>query len=277
MQGDILFAVYLFNCEDNSSQILCHFHLSCRFFFWSFYYIISVWFLPLYLLSQGWQCTQCPQPLALTCFLPSEVLWFWSRCCWSALHVPLGLGLCLGRSLSVWEGYIHWLAPAGATPLVTWSGAVTRRRPAGASVPAVWPAEWSPGSSSVQSVGETSHAGRGVNWHMTRCPHENTEWCGWEADCWCTDICQVAMNCKAFRRVDEMYVCFFICFPFFPLRLSICQLYSYLLVLFCVNGVKLLTTLANLFWSFRPYHTVFIIRCRLLSSRVDGCADMPAQ
>lgn len=155
MQGDILSPVHLFNCEDNSSQILCHFHLSC-WFFWSFYYIISVWFLPLYLLSQGWQCTQCPQPLALTCFPPSEVLWFWSRCCWSALHVPLGLGLCLGRSLSVWEGYIHRLAPPGATPLVTWSGAVTRRRPAGASVPAVWPAEWSPGSSSVQSVGETS-------------------------------------------------------------------------------------------------------------------------
>lgn len=49
-----------------------------EFFFWSFfkYYIISVRFLPLYLLSQGWQCTQCPQPLALTCFPPNEVLWF---------------------------------------------------------------------------------------------------------------------------------------------------------------------------------------------------------
>lgn len=80
MQGDILLPVNLFNCEDNSSQILCHFHLSCIFLYFFFlvffYYIISVRFLPLYLLSQGWQCTQCPQPLALTCFPPSEVLWF---------------------------------------------------------------------------------------------------------------------------------------------------------------------------------------------------------
>ena len=147
MQGDILFPVW--NCDDNSSKILCHVHVPYRFF-WSFFVILYQYgFFPLYLLSRGWQCTQCPQPLALTCFPPSEVLWFWSWCCWSALHVPLGRGLCLGRSLSVWEGYIHWLAPA---PLVTWRGAVTRRCPAGASVPAVWPAEWSPGSSSVQSV-----------------------------------------------------------------------------------------------------------------------------
>lgn len=91
-------------------------------------------------------------------------------CCWSALHVPFGLGHCLGRSLSVWEGYIHWLVPAGAAPLVTWSGALTRRCPAGASVPAVWPAEWSPGSSSVQSVWGTSHAGWRVNLCIEICP-----------------------------------------------------------------------------------------------------------
>lgn len=54
---------------------------------------------------------------------------------------PLGLGLSLGRSLSIWEGYIHWLVPTGATWPVTWSGAVTRQRPAGASVPAASPAE----------------------------------------------------------------------------------------------------------------------------------------
>lgn len=63
-------------------------------------------------------------------------------------------------SASVWVSlcpfgratFIGWcpLEPPG---WVTWSGAVTRQRPAGASVPAVWPAEWSPGSSSVQSAG----------------------------------------------------------------------------------------------------------------------------
>lgn len=81
MQGDKL--VFL-NREDNSSQIFCHFRLSCRFFFFGlfvsllifFFFLASVRFLPIYLLSQGWQCTQCPQPLALTCVPPSEVLWF---------------------------------------------------------------------------------------------------------------------------------------------------------------------------------------------------------
>lgn len=41
-----------------------------------------------------------PQPLALTCFPPVKFFGF-DWCCWSALHVPLGLGLCLGRSLSI--------------------------------------------------------------------------------------------------------------------------------------------------------------------------------
>lgn len=56
----------------------------------------------------------------------SEVLWFWSRCrcCWSVPRVALGLGLSLGQSLSVWEGYIHWLVPAGAAWLghLEWCG-----------------------------------------------------------------------------------------------------------------------------------------------------------
>lgn len=37
MQGDILFPVDLFNCEDNSSQILCHFQLSFRIFFFGLF------------------------------------------------------------------------------------------------------------------------------------------------------------------------------------------------------------------------------------------------
>lgn len=70
--------------------------------------------------------------------------------------------LGLGSSLSVPEGYIHWLVPAGDAPLLTWRGALRRRCPAGASVPAVWPAEWSLGSSSVQSGSGTVKVG-GVN------------------------------------------------------------------------------------------------------------------
>lgn len=51
---------------------------------------------------------------------------------------PSASAFSLGRSLSVREGYIHWLVPTGATRRVTWSVAVTRRRhTAGASVPAV--------------------------------------------------------------------------------------------------------------------------------------------
>lgn len=116
--------------------------------------MIPVRLLLLCLLSQGWQCTQTkrPQNLALTCFPPK-----WSSLvCTGAAGLPctsplasafFWVGLC-----PFGEGYIHWLVPAEAALLVTWSVAVTRRHPAGASVPAVWPAEWSPESSSVQSV-----------------------------------------------------------------------------------------------------------------------------
>ncbi len=128
MQGDILFPLYLFSCEDNS------FHLSFRFFFFGLFVVLYQ-----YGFSHSICSHRAGSALSLWLSLVSPLVKFFGfdRCCWSALHVPLGLGLCLGRSRSVWEGYIHWLAPAGATPLVTWSGAVTRRRHAGASVPAV--------------------------------------------------------------------------------------------------------------------------------------------
>lgn len=105
--------------------------------------------LPFCLVPQGWQCTQCPRPLALTCFLVKFFGFDWY--CWSALHDAICLSLCLGRSQSLQEGYIHWLMPAGAALLVTWSGAATQWCPAGSSVPAVWPAVGSPGFSFVQS------------------------------------------------------------------------------------------------------------------------------
>lgn len=82
--------------------------------------MIPVRLLLLCLLSQGWQCTQTkrPQPLALTCFPPKMKFFGLYWCCWSALHVPPGFGLFLGRSLSV-RGGLHslagacWSRPAG--------------------------------------------------------------------------------------------------------------------------------------------------------------------
>ena len=131
MQGDTLVPVCLCNCEDNS------FHLSFRFFFGLFVVLYQYGFS--HSICSLNRAGSAHNALSLWLSLVSPLVKFFGfdRCCWSALHVPLGLGLCLGRSLSVWEGYIHWLAPAGATPLVTWSGAVTWRRPAGASVPAL--------------------------------------------------------------------------------------------------------------------------------------------
>lgn len=78
-----------------------------------------------------------------------EVLWFWSRGCWSVRPVPFRPVW----SDSSWEGYIHWQVPAGADLTVTWS-IVSRRRPAGASALVVSPAGWSPWFSSVQSAGQ---------------------------------------------------------------------------------------------------------------------------
>lgn len=130
--------------------------------------MIPVRLLPLCLLSRGRRCTQTPSGFGSHMFSPKLKFFGLYWCCWSALHVPPGLGLFPGRSLSVWEGYIHWLAPAEAALLVTWSVAVTRRHPAGASVPAVWPAEWSPESSSVQSVGvEPQAVWDGIRRHKT--------------------------------------------------------------------------------------------------------------
>lgn len=131
MQGDLLFPVYLFNCKDNS------FCLSFRFFFFGLFIILYQYDFSHSICSHRAGSAHNALSLWLSLVSPLVKFFGFDRCCWSALHVPLGLGLCLGRSLSVWEGYIHWLAPAGATLLVTWSGAVTRWRPAGASVPAV--------------------------------------------------------------------------------------------------------------------------------------------
>lgn len=45
MQGDILLPVNLFNCEDNSSQILCHFHLSCIFLSFFFFGLFLLYYI----------------------------------------------------------------------------------------------------------------------------------------------------------------------------------------------------------------------------------------
>lgn len=66
-----------------SNFLLSFVFVSVYFFLFVFFLFLSLWFLytydfsKLYLLSRGWQCTRCPQPLALTRFPPREVLWFW--------------------------------------------------------------------------------------------------------------------------------------------------------------------------------------------------------
>ena len=144
--------------------------LADSLFFWPFSFIfcvISVWFLLLYLCSQGWQCTHNAFSLWLSLVSPTvKFFGFDPGAAGLPCMSPLGLGLCLGRSLSILGGatFIGW-RPRKSARQVTWSGAVTQRRPAGVSVPAVWPAVWSPGSSSVQSV---AREGRGFSRVMTR-------------------------------------------------------------------------------------------------------------
>lgn len=137
MQGNKLLSVHLFDCEVNSSQILGHFPPSVFFFlFYGLFLIFYQYSFPLHLLSQGWQCNTMPSAFGSHLF-PPEFFGFDPSAAGLPCMSPSALALYQGRSLSVWEGYIHWLVPAGATRLLTWSGAVTRRRPAGASVPAV--------------------------------------------------------------------------------------------------------------------------------------------
>lgn len=79
----------------------------CCFFFCLFNFISN-----LYLLCGGWQCTRCPQPLALTRF-PLVKFFGFGWCCWSALHPPSS------GCFSVRSGGLHslagarWSRPAG--------------------------------------------------------------------------------------------------------------------------------------------------------------------
>lgn len=115
MQGAVLFPVYLLTVMITVSTIL--------FFFLSFYNIVcfshSVW------------CHRAGSAhnalgLWLSLVFPLVKFFGFDWCCWSALHDAICLSLCLGRSQSLQEGYIHWLMPAGAALLVTWSGAATQ-------------------------------------------------------------------------------------------------------------------------------------------------------
>lgn len=145
MQGDVLFPDYLFFClffkcrKTSVSNFLLSFVLWVFFFcfglFFSYYYIPTT--SPNSICSLGAGSAHGALSLWLSLVFPLVKFFGFGWRCWSALRVPFGRGHCLGSSLSVREGYIHWLVPAGAAPLVTWRGVLMRRCPAGASVPAV--------------------------------------------------------------------------------------------------------------------------------------------
>lgn len=120
MQGNIPFPVLPLLTDKTTVpkfSVISTFHVFFFFFshfrkilFWSFYHISTV--SPLCLLSQGWQCTQCPQPLALTCPpTPPPVKFFGFDP--GAAGLPCMSALALA---SVWVG----LCPFGRATFIGW-------------------------------------------------------------------------------------------------------------------------------------------------------------
>lgn len=126
MQGDTLFPVLpsFFLTEENSFQnfsaisifhlklcFFCFYLILFSFFFWSFCFIVSVRSFSHSICSHGaGSATQCPQPLALTCLSPREVLWF-------LIPVLLVGPACPPLALAlVWVG----LCPFGRATFIGW-------------------------------------------------------------------------------------------------------------------------------------------------------------
>lgn len=117
MQGNISFPVLFLTNKTLFPKFLCHFNFFLFSFFWSFlFYCIST-FSPTLSALAGLAVHTMPSAFGSHLFPPvAKFFGFDPGAAAAGLSrtSPVDRGLSLGQSLSVWEGYIHWLVPTGA-------------------------------------------------------------------------------------------------------------------------------------------------------------------